>query len=63
MAEATIRIQLISSPAGRQERQKRMASSLGLRKMNAIVTVPDNPGFRGMVLKAPHLFAIVEDAK
>ena len=63
MAEATITIQLISSPAGRQERQKRMLSSLGLKKMNATVTLPDNPGFRGMVLKAPHLLAIVKDDK
>jgi len=60
MAEAQIKIQLISSPAGRQERQKRMLRSLGLTKINKIVTVPDNVGFRGMVAKAPHLLAIVK---
>jgi large subunit ribosomal protein L30 len=60
MAEAQIKIQLIGSPAGRQERQKRVVRSLGLKKMNAIVTVPDTPGFRGMVAKVPHLLAIVK---
>jgi large subunit ribosomal protein L30 len=60
MADGQIKIQLISSPAGRQERQKRMVRSLGLTKINKIITVPDNPGFRGMVLKAPHLLAIVK---
>ena len=59
-AQTQIKIQLISSPAGRQERQKRIVSSLGLRKMNQTVTVPDTPGFRGMVAKVPHLLAIVK---
>lgn len=60
MAEGTIKIKLISSAAGRQERQKKMARSLGLTKINKVVTLPDNAGFRGMVTKAPHLFAIVK---
>jgi large subunit ribosomal protein L30 len=34
--------------------------SLGLKKMNRIVVRPDNAAFRGMVLKIPHLLAIVE---
>jgi large subunit ribosomal protein L30 len=34
--------------------------SLGLKKMNQIVERPDTPGFRGMVLKVPHLLAVVE---
>jgi large subunit ribosomal protein L30 len=60
---AQIKIKLISSPAGRQERQKRIVRSLGLTKMNQTVTVPDNPGFRGMVIKVPHLLALVDEAK
>jgi large subunit ribosomal protein L30 len=60
MAEAKIKIQLVGSPIGRQERQKRIVKSLGLKKMNQTVTVPDTPGFRGMVAKVPHLLAVVE---
>ena len=63
MAEGTITIQLISSGAGRQERQKKMLRSLGLTKINKTVTLPDNAGFRGMVTKAPHLLALVKGAK
>jgi large subunit ribosomal protein L30 len=61
----TITIKLISPGTGRQERQKRMLSSLGLTKINKTVTLPDNPGFRGMVAAAPHLLVIVnpKDAK
>jgi large subunit ribosomal protein L30 len=60
MADAKIRIKLVASPIGRQEKQKRMVRSLGLKKINQVVTVPDSPGFRGMVAKAPHLLALVE---
>jgi large subunit ribosomal protein L30 len=29
--------------------------------MNRVVVRPDTPAFRGMVLKVPHLLAIVKD--
>jgi large subunit ribosomal protein L30 len=60
MADAKIRIKLVGSPIGRQERQKKIVRSLGLRKMNQVVERPDTPAFRGMVLKVPHLLRIVE---
>lgn len=59
----TITIKLISPGTGRQERQKRMLSSLGLTKLNKTVTLPDNAGFRGMVTAAPHLLALVKETK
>ena len=57
---AKIKIKLVGSPIGRQERQKRIVRSLGLKKMNQVVERPDTPGFRGMVAKVPHLLAIVD---
>ncbi len=42
------------------EKHKKIVRSLGLRKLNQVVERPDNPGFRGMVLKIPHLLAVVE---
>jgi large subunit ribosomal protein L30 len=60
MSEAKIKIKLIGSPIGRQEKQKRIVLSLGLKKMNQIAERPDTPSFRGMVLKVPHLLRIVE---
>jgi large subunit ribosomal protein L30 len=60
MAEAKIKIKLVHSPIGRQERQKKIVSSLGLKKINQVVERPDTPAFRGMVAKVPHLLAIVD---
>jgi large subunit ribosomal protein L30 len=59
MAQATIRIKLVRSPIGRQEKQKKIVRSLGLRKINQVVERPDTPGFRGVVAKLPHLLELV----
>lgn len=58
MAEAKVKIRLISSPIGSPEKQKKIVRALGLRKINQVVQKPDTPGFRGMVKKAPHLLEI-----
>jgi large subunit ribosomal protein L30 len=59
-AANTIRIKLVGSPIGRVEKQKQIVRSLGLKKMNQVVTRPDTASFRGMVKKVPHLLAIVD---
>ncbi len=61
MAQATIKIKLIGSPICCPEKHKSIVRSLGLKKMNRVVVRPDTPAFRGMVLKVPHLLAIVKD--
>ena len=60
MAQATIKIKLVRSPIGRQEKQKKIVRSLGLRKINKVAERPDTPSFRGVVAKLPHLLAIVD---
>lgn len=57
---ATIKIKLVRSPICAPEKHKKIVRALGLRKMNQVVERPDNPGFRGMVAKVPHLLAVVE---
>ncbi len=59
MAEK-IKIKLVRSPICTPEKHKKIVRALGLRKMNQVVERPDNPGFRGMVAKVPHLLAVVE---
>lgn len=59
MAEAKIKIQLITSPIGSPEKHKKIVRALGLHKMNQIVEKPDTPSFRGMPKKVPHLLKIV----
>jgi len=58
-AAKTIRIQYYRSAIGRSWRQKLIIKGLGLTKLNQVVERPDNPGFRGMVAKVPHLLRIV----
>ncbi len=61
MAEGTIKIKLIGSPICCPAKHKAIVRSLGLKTMNRTVTRPDRPEFRGMVLKVPHLLAIVDE--
>ena len=60
MAEGTIKIKLVGSPICTPEKHKKIIRALGLKTLNAVVEKPDTPGFRGMVLKVPHLLAVVE---
>ena len=60
MAEGKIKIKLIGSVICTPEKHKVIVRSLGLKKLNHTVVRPDTPGFRGMVLKVPHLLAIVD---
>ena len=55
-----IKIKLVKSPICTPEKHKVIVRSLGLKKINQVVVRPDSPSFRGMVLKVPHLLAIVD---
>jgi large subunit ribosomal protein L30 len=61
MAEGTIKIKLVRSTICTPQKHKNIVKSLGLKKLNRIVVKPDTPGFRGMVLKVPHLLEIVDE--
>jgi len=58
--EKKLRIKLVRSPIGYSVRQKRTVQALGLRKMNQVVEIVDNPAVRGMVNKIPHLLDVKE---
>ena len=63
MAEATqgkIKIKLVRSVICTPEKHKVIVRSLGLKKLNQVVERPDTAGFRGMVLKVPHLLQLVD---
>ena len=57
---ATIKIQYYRSVICTPKAHKRIVAALGLKTLHRIVEKPDTPGFRGMVLKVPHLLRIVE---
>ena len=58
--QATIKIQLFSSPIGAPDKLRRVVKGLGLKKINQVVEKPDTPGFRGMVTKVPHMLRLVK---
>jgi large subunit ribosomal protein L30 len=60
-AAGTIKVKMIGSLIGCQEKQRATVRGLGLRRMHQVVERQDTPEVRGMVLKVPHLVAIVAD--
>ena len=59
---ATIVVQLVRSLAGATRYQREVVRGLGLRRIGATASRPDNPMIRGMVRRVPHLVRIVEPA-
>ena len=57
---ATIKIKQVKSRIGAPIDQRRTLDSLGLKKMNAVVTHEDNACVRAMIQKVHHLVSIVE---
>lgn len=55
---ARLRITLVRSPIGYDERQKRVVKSLGLRRMHQTVEHDDSPTIRGMIDKVGHMLKV-----
>ena len=55
-----IKIKLVRSLIGSSESQRRVATGLGLSKINQVVEHFNSPTILGMVNKIPHLVQIVE---
>ncbi|MFO7321081.1 MAG: 50S ribosomal protein L30 [Chloroflexota bacterium] len=53
-------VKLVRSPIGYEKSQGDTAKALGLRKLNATVTVPDTPSVRGQIFKIRHLVEVTE---
>jgi large subunit ribosomal protein L30 len=59
MAErGTLKITLVRSTIGFDEKQARIVESLGLRRIRHSVTLPDTPEVRGAILKVRHLVTV-----
>ena len=55
-----IKIKLVRSLIGSSDKQRKVATGLGLRKMNQVVEHYNSATILGMVNKIPHLVQIVE---
>jgi large subunit ribosomal protein L30 len=51
----TLRITLMKSPIGFNEKQARVVESMGLRRIRHTVELADSPETRGMIHKVRHL--------
>ncbi len=54
MAEI-LKITLVKSMIGRQEKHRRVLRGMGLTKLNRTVQLKDTPSIRGMINKVSHL--------
>ena len=55
-----VRVTLVRSSIGKLKKQKVTLLSMGLRKVNSSVDLPDNASTRGMVQKVHHLVRVEE---
>ena len=62
MADKTVTIEQIASPARRPADQRATLVGLGLNKVRKQSTLKDTPEVRGMINKIPHLVRVI-DAK
>jgi len=61
MAEKkTLKVTLVKSPIGFNEKQGKVVESLGLRRIRHTIEVADTPATRGMLLKVRHLVEVQE---
>jgi large subunit ribosomal protein L30 len=56
----TVTVKLVKSPIGFQKVQGKVVESMGLRKLNHSVTLPDTAETRGMIFKVRHLVTVSE---
>jgi large subunit ribosomal protein L30 len=61
MNKNKIEIKLFKSPIGSSKKQKKILSSLGLKKINQIITHNNKPEILGMINKVKHLVKIIQE--
>jgi len=57
-AKKTLKVTLVKSTIGFNEKQGRVVQSLGLRRIRHTVNVQDTPEMRGMIHKVRHLVTV-----
>ncbi len=55
-----LRVTLVKSPIGNQQRQKLTVKALGFQHLNESIIHPDNPSIRGMIYKVRPLVRVEE---
>jgi large subunit ribosomal protein L30 len=61
-SKGALRITLVKSTIGFDDRQAKVVQGLGLRRIRHSVVLPDTPETRGMILKVRHLVTVEQVA-
>ena len=62
MADKTPKVTLVrSAVASVKKDQTATCRAMGLRKINDVAVLPDNPSVRGMIFKVKHLVTVEEN--
>jgi large subunit ribosomal protein L30 len=60
MADKKLKITLVKSTIGAVPKHRKIAESMGLRKMHHSVTLPDNDATRGQIREISYLVKVEE---
>ena len=55
---ATLKVRLVKSLRGTQARHRLSVKALGLRKLNDVRELPDNPSVRGLINQVHYLIRV-----
>ena len=55
-----LKITLVKSPIGAVPKQRATVASMGLRKLNTTIVLPDNAATRGQIQQIRHLVKVEE---
>jgi large subunit ribosomal protein L30 len=59
-SQGTLRVKWVKSQIGYDRRQRATLRGLGLRRLQQVVELPDQPAVRGMIFKVRHLVEVQE---
>ncbi|MEE0956174.1 MAG: 50S ribosomal protein L30 [Eubacterium sp.] len=60
MADKKLKITLVKSTIGAVPKNKKIVESMGLRKLNHSVILPDNAATRGIIAKVGYMLKVEE---
>ena len=60
MAEKMLKVTLVKSTIGAVPKHKKTVESMGLRKLNKSIILPDNDATRGQIQQIKHLVKVEE---
>ena len=60
MADKMLKVTLVKSTIGAVPKNKKTVESMGLRKLNKSVVLPDNEATRGQIRQISHLVKVEE---